>query len=276
MRYDMPTRLGTASLCLTAVTMVMMMTSATVRPASGADGGPGFDYSDWRQVLEARVDEQGRVDYDGLREDRAALDRFLAAVADTGPGSTPERFPGSDERLAFLINAYNALVFEGVLGLSPKADSVWGFTGTGYSFFARMKVLVDGKTTTLKKLEDDDIREAFGDPRIHAALNCASIGCPRLPREPFLPETLDEQLDHAMREFVGAERNCAVDLDAGTVTLSKIFDWFSGDFTSWLAARGESDGDLIDYVNRYRDEDERIPDGLKVGFSDYDKGLNRQ
>lgn len=269
----MSKKLRTASLCLTAA---MMMTSATTVPAKAAEGPPGFDYSDWSEILQARVDDQGLVDYDGLREDRAGLDRFLEAIGETGPGTAPDRFPRSDDRLAYLINAYNALVFEGVLSLSPDADTVWGFTGTGYNFFARMKVTLDGRTTTLKKLEDDDIREAFGDPRIHAALNCASIGCPRLPGEPFLAETLDQQLDEAMREFVAAERNCSVDLAAGTVTLSKIFDWFSGDFTSWLAAQGDDDGDLVDYVNQYRAEDAKVPDGLKVVFLKYDKGLNRQ
>ena len=269
----MSSRPRTASLWLTVVTM---MASATSGSASTEAEALAFDYSDWAQVLEERVDDQGRVDYAGLRDDRAALDRVLEAVAAAGPGSTPERFPERDDQLAYLINAYNALVFDGVLGLSPSADTVWGFTGTGYSFFARMKIEVDQRTTTLKKLEDDDIRLAFGDPRIHAALNCASVGCPRLPREPFLPETLDEQLDAAMREFVAEARNCEVDLDAGTVTLSKIFDWFEGDFTSWLATQGETDGSLIDYINRYRAEEEQIPSGLELGFFKCDKALNRQ
>lgn len=259
-------RLGTVTLCLTAVTMM----------ASAAAVAEDFEYSDWAMVLEERVDDRGFVDYAGLREDRVALDRFLEAIATSGPSATPQLFPERADQLAYLINAYNALVFDGVLGLSPDADSVWGFTGTGYGFFARMKVELDGRTTTLKKLEDDDIREAFGDPRIHAALNCASAGCPRLPREPFLPETLDEQLDAAMREFVGEARNCEVDLDAGTVTLSKIFDWFRSDFTTWLEAQGSAGGDLIDYVNLYRAEGEEIPEGLEVRFSKYDKSLNRQ
>ena len=269
----MSSRMKTATLCLTLVTIIMTATTAS---AGDDPETPGFDYSDWSQVLEERVDDQGLVDYAGMSEDRAALDRFLETLRASGPTSTPELFPERNDQLAYLINAYNALVFDGVLGLGAKADTVWGFTGTGYGFFVRMKVELDQRTTNLKKLEDDDIREAFGDPRIHAALNCASVGCPRLPREPFLPETLDEQLDAAMREFVGDVRHCEVDLEAGTVSLSKIFDWFKSDFTSWLATQGQPDGDLIDYVNLYRAEGEEIPDGLEVRFSKYDKGLNRQ
>ena len=235
-----------------------------------------FSYEDWQDVLQEYVDDKGLVDYRRLDTDRAALDRFLEEIETQGPRSTPDLFPNRQDQLAYYINAYNALVFKGVLGLGPDAGTVWGITKTGYGFFARMKVDLDQRQTSLKKLEDEDIREGFEDPRIHAALNCASVGCPRLPREPFLPEQLDEQLDAAMQEFVEEERNCLVDTEAGTVTLSKIFDWFRGDFESFEAKQADSQGRLIDYVNRYRAADAQIPDDSSVKFSSYDKSLNRQ
>lgn len=235
-----------------------------------------FSYADWRDVLQSFVDEQGFVDYQGLRQDHAALDRFLEQLRSMGPTSTPDLFPGRDDRLAYYINAYNALVFQGVLDLDPDAQTVWGFSKTGYGFFVRMKVSLDGQEMSLKKLEDDLVRAGFQDPRIHAALNCASAGCPRLPREPFLPQTLDEQLEASMREFVAAESNCSVDAEAGTVTLSKIFDWFREDFEGFPRPLGQGGGELIDYINRYRDADAQIPSDLKIKFFPYDKRLNRQ
>lgn len=235
-----------------------------------------FSYEDWQDVLQEYVDDKGLVDYRRLDTDRAALGRFLEEIETQGPRSTPELFPDRQEQLAYYINAYNALVFKGVLGLGPDADTVWGITKTGYGFFARMKMDLDQRQTSLKKLEDVDIREGFEDPRIHAALNCASVGCPRLPQQPFLPETLDEQLDAAMQEFVGEERNCSVDREAGTVTLSKIFDWFREDFESFEAKQPGSQGRLIDYINRYRSANAQIPTDLKINFSTYDKSLNHQ
>ena len=235
-----------------------------------------FSYEDWQDVLQEYVDDKGLVDYRRLDTDRAALDRFLEEIETQGPRSTPELFPDRQEQLAYYINAYNALVFKGVLGLGPDAD-----TRVGH-YEDRLWVLrqdEDGpgpEATSLKKLEDVDIREGFEDPRIHAALNCASVGCPRLPQQPFLPETLDEQLDAAMQEFVGEERNCSVDREAGTVTLSKIFDWFREDFESFEAKQPGSQGRLIDYINRYRSANAQIPTDLKINFSTYDKSLNHQ
>jgi len=235
-----------------------------------------FSYDDWQEVLETFVDDQGFVDYAGLRANRGALDRFLKQMRAKGPGSTPELFVERDDQLAYYINAYNALVFDGVLGLDPEAGTVWGFSKTGYGFFVRTKVELDEREMSLKKLEDDLVRAGFQDPRIHAALNCASVGCPRLPREPFLPETLDAQLEAAMKEFVAEERNCQVDTAAGTVTLSRIFDWFRQDFEDFPQPLGQGGGELIDYINRYRSADAQIPVDFKIKFANYDKSLNRQ
>ncbi len=234
----------------------------------------GFPYDDWNSVLDDYVDDNGLVDYAGLREDRQALDRFLETIETIGPESDPDLFPTQEDKLAYYINAYNAQVFNGVLSLSPKADTVWGFTKTGLGFFVQMKIVVDGHKTSLKSLEDDIIRDGFKDPRIHAALNCASVGCPQLPDKAFEPETLDEQLDTEMAKFVVEERNCRIDRDAGTVTLSKIFDWFREDFEEYESLHGG--GGLIDYINRYRPSDALISADLQVDFFKYDKTLNRQ
>ena len=233
-----------------------------------------FAYDDWNAVLESYVDDNGLVDYQGLRANRQALDRFIALIESTGPESDPEAFPTREHRLAYYINAYNAQVIRGVLELSPDADTVWGFTGTGYGFFVRLKVRVDGETMSLKALEDDLIRDGFKDPRIHAALNCASVGCPKLPRVAFSPDRLDEQLDAEMTKFVGEERNCSIDPASGTVTLSKIFDWFRQDFEEYEAARGG--GGLRDYINRFRPADSQLPADFELQFPSYDKSLNRQ
>lgn len=252
-------------------TFLALLAAGPVRSAT-----MDFSYDDWQTVLEASVDDKGFVDYDGLRTDRAALDRFLEQLKVAGPQSTPELFAGREDQLAYYINAYNALVFDGVLRLDRDAKTVWGFTKTGYGFFVRMKFDLDGQEISLKKLEDDLVRAGFQDPRIHAALNCASAGCPRLPREPFLPQTLDAQLEAAMVEFVGEERNCAVDTVAKTVTLSRIFDWFRDDFENYPKPLGEGGGTLLDYINRYRAPDAQIPADFEIEFGPYDKALNRQ
>ncbi len=236
----------------------------------------GVSQADWGAVLERFVDDHGRVDYAGLSRDRAGLDRYLASLARTSPDSDPGTFPTADDRLAYWINAYNALVVSGVLERGTDTPSVWGDGFFGIGFFTVERGPLGGRHLSLKSLEDDIVRGRFQDPRVHAALNCASVGCPRLPRRPFGGKTLQAELDAAMRELVGEERNCRIDRSRRTVLLSKIFDWFEDDFVDFERFAGTPAPTLLDYVNRYRAPRERIPPRLRVRFLDYDKRLNRQ
>ena len=234
-----------------------------------------FSYSDWNLVLSTFVDDRGAVDYAALARAPQALDRFLAAVERTSPDSEPALFPTRNDQLAYYLNAYNASVFRGVLARGPEKDSVWkGGLVSGYSFFVGTDIVLGGVKTNLKKLEDKTVRGRFADPRIHAALNCASRGCPRLARKAFEPATLDAELDAAMREFVSEGRNVSVDTAARRVTLSKIFMWFEGDFLAFEKNQGKANPTLVDYVNRYRAADAQVPRDLRVGFAEYDKSLN--
>jgi hypothetical protein len=234
-----------------------------------------FSHDDWTAVIERRVDGEGRVDYAGLAGDREALDRYLAALAATSPDSAPEHFPDRDHELAYWLNAYNALVVAAVLERGVETPSVWGDGLFGIGFFTVERGPLGGRQISLKRLEDDIVRARYRDPRMHAALNCASLGCPRLPRRAFEGDTLQRELDAAMREFVADPRHVRVDLDARTVWLSKIFDWFAKDFVAFERAQRTPAPTVVDYVNRYRVPAERIPPGLRVRFLAYDKRLNR-
>ena len=239
-------------------------------------GSPTFNTDHWHRVLQQYVDNKGFVDYAGLSENRQDLDRFLDQVKTSGPTLTPQIFPNRQEELAYYINAYNALVFEGVLARGPEKKSVWSGLISGLNFFVRMDVELDGTSTNLRNLENDIIRAKYGDPRIHAALNCASISCPRLPRIPFSGANLDRELDDAMTEFIGSENNVFVDNELNKVFLNEIFDWFEDDFTDYEASQGSTSPNIIDYINRFRPADMLIDPGYKVDYIEYDKGINSQ
>ena len=257
-------------------TLWTALSLAAVLAAVPAGAAEPFSHADWERVLERFVDARGFVDYQGLAEDRGALDRYLARLRAASPESDPGLFPSPDHELAYWINAYNAWVFWGVLDRGPDLDSVWGFLGTGISFFSGMDIELGGRETNLKALEDEVIRARYGDARIHAALNCASVSCPRLPRHAFTGEELDAQLDAAMREFVTDPKHLRVDRGAKRVTMSKIFDWYADDFLADAAERGIREPNLLDYANLHRGAAGAIPRTWEIAFFDYDKGLNRQ
>lgn len=236
--------------------------------------GKQFSHDEWTAILQQYVDEKGFVDYTSLNENSAPLYEYTARIEQTSPVNASALFPTRDARLAYYINAYNALVFKAVLERGPETESVWKGLISGLNFFVRTPIYVGGDKTNLRKLENKVIRDGFKDPRIHAALNCASVSCPRLFQEAYLPETLDQQLDAAMSEFVNSELHVKVDAAANRVMISAIFDWFEKDFIEYEKENGNASPNIIDHINRYRTPGGEINRDFKVDYLEYDKGIN--
>ena len=222
--------------------------------------------SHWSRVLARFVDEEGRVDFHGLANDRADLDRFVEYISRVSPATHADEFDAPEQVLAYHINTYNALAMHGVLETGIPA----GFT----SFFSRLRffklrrVLIGGERTSLYDYENRVIR-ALGEPRIHFALNCMVRDCPRLPQEPFRADTLESQLHAATLEFFSKERHLRVDYENHEVRLSEILDFYTEDFV----ADGNRQN-LIDYVNRYVSTP--IDAAYRVQFIPYDWTINQQ
>ncbi len=244
--------------------LLLLVGCASVPRPTSIDITPGPPpYDSWGRVLQKFVDDQGRVNFAALANDRADLDRMVAYVYDIGPNNQATLFPTKQHVLAYHINAYNALAMHKVIA-SGIPETLAGVRKIG--FFALGKVQVGGEAISLYDYENKVIRP-LRDARIHFALNCMSVGCPRLPRDVFLPEKLEIQLDRETRLFFAEARNVSLDAAKKTVMLSEILKFFTEDFLV-------SAPTLIDYVNRYRDS--KIPDDYKVEFRDYDWTINRQ
>lgn len=216
----------------------------------------GFQHADWQAVVSARVNGIGEVDYAALRAERTHLDRYLEAVAARSPENAPESFPDEASRIAYWINVYNALTVDGVLRDDPfpgvrKVDR----------FFERRIHTVGGRKMSLDDIEHKTLRTRFAEPRIHFALVCASVSCPRLAPFAFDPERLDEQLEARARLFVSEPRNVSV--SGSTVRLSKIFDWFARDF--------RPSGGVAAFLRARRSD---IPADPELRYFDYDWSLN--
>lgn len=197
-----------------------------------------------KHVKEARDGRSSRVDYKGFSADRAALKRYL----DTLSAVTPAQYNrwSKPQQFAFLANAYNAFTVEKILTRYPNLKSIRDFgTLIGNPWKDRFFTLL-GEAQHLDGIEHETLRApgVFDEPRVHVAVNCASIGCPMLARRAVTADRLDAQLEDLMQRFLSDRSRNRYDPKSGKLELSKIFDWYEVDFKrggkSFLGYRGFS------------------------------------
>ncbi|TBW29914.1 DUF547 domain-containing protein [Gramella sp. KN1008] len=211
-----------------------------------------IDHSVWNALLQEYVTEDGWVDYKGFKTDRQKLDQYLTMLSDQSPADSWS----TAELLAYYINLYNAYTVDLILRNYPL-KSIKDLNGPWTREFIR----VGDTRISLGGLEHSILRK-MNEPRIHFAINCASVSCPKLMNEAFTAENIEEQLEKATRQFINSDKN---EISEKSVKLSSIFDWYKGDFT-------EDGQSLIEYVNRYSNI--RINSDASVSFKDYDWNLN--
>lgn len=183
-----------------------------------------------KHVVVANDGFSSNLRYDAMKRDREALRAYLAslsAVTKEEYGAWPKR-----ERLAFLINAYNAFTVDLILTRYPDLKSIKDLGSFLQSPWKKKFFDLLGQPRSLDEVEHEMIRApgAFDDPRIHVAVVCASIGCPMLRKDAFTGEQIDAQLDDAMRRFLSDRNRNRFDTGSGTLAVSKIFDWYKKDF----------------------------------------------
>jgi hypothetical protein len=278
---------------LLILSMTLIATLADIRAESGhATGHPDSEHADSEAtgifqhdlldtILKDRVDAAGGVDYSGLRKDRGALDLYIRQLAACSPRNCADRFSGTNEQLAYWINAYNAFVLLAVVDAWPirsVADVEGGLEG----FFRQQRFLVGGDSLALNDIENRIIRPEFRDPRIHFAVNCGAASCPALDRHAYKPTDLDSHLDRQTRRF--AADSAHVRVEAGHLYLSRILDWYGDDFVQWFPQKSarvsKSAPTLLDYVSLYAPADlaQQLTDveSGSIKFSEYDWRLNAQ
>lgn len=248
--------------------MAMLLISSIMNTANALDVASNPYQArlvDWSQTLERFVDDQGRTDFEALKNDTSQLQRFVDAVAKISPASHPEAFPSQTHVLAYHINTYNALAMKGVIerGIPANFSSLLKRA----SFFKFRSVVIGGKKTNLYDYENKVIRP-LGEPRVHFALNCMVVDCPRLPMKVFTPESLENDLQVAAVEFFNKPKHIEISTDKKIVYLSGIMKFYTKDYVS-----SGSKNDLVAYVNKYRSDP--IPTSYKVKFLDYNWTINQ-
>lgn len=224
--------------------------------------GPSFDHSIYGELLEEHVLEGGWVDYEALALDRALLAKYLEALADA-----PFDELGRNEKLALLMNAYNAFTLELILDHGRPAsirdipaDQRW----------KAERWQIGRHTWSLHQIEHEQIRPKFVEPRIHFTLVCAAVGCAPLRREAYQADRLEEQFEDQAK-FVHAHESWLELLESeDRVRLTRYYDWYDGDFEQVA-------GSVLGYAARYspalrkRLKEPGLPE---IGWIEYDWALN--
>jgi hypothetical protein len=237
------------------------------------EGNQAFDHRLWDEILSKHALDGGRrFDYAGMKREGDRLTAYLDAVSKADLGSL--RAP---ELEALLINAYNAYTVRTIVDrVSGQGDFEIESIRDIPDVFIREAHLVGGFRLSLDQIEHNILRPTFRDPRLHFAVNCASISCPPLPQDAFEGESLEEQLEAATRN--GLRNPDYVSIEDDALLLTKILDWYGADFVN-PDYRG-SEKSVPDFVAKYTSEEvrrflaERKGD-VKIRFREYDWRLNR-
>jgi len=255
-------------------------------PAWSCASAPDGAYA---RVLTTYVDRAGWVDYVGLQEHRGDLDAYVAALAACDPATLRAADPAT--QIAFWLNAYNGLHLRIVVDNYPLGD---GFFRR--PFFPRNSIrqirrvwdkftfAVAGREVSLNDIEHEILRVEFDEPRIHMALNCASVGCPPLRREPYRGATLDTQLAVQTRRFLALDRGLQWADGGHTLRIAKLFQWFHEDFAAVAPADPppqwpEGQAGVLAFIAAHLPpaQADRVRTHVRdVTYLDYDWTLNEQ
>ncbi len=219
-------------------------------------------HQQWDKLLKKHVNASGMVNYKGFQKDKGELDGYLKTLNDNSPQNTWNE----NEHKAYWINAYNAFTISLILKHYP-VKSIKDIAGKIYKINTPWDIKfinIGGEKYDLNNIEHRILRRKYDDPRIHFALVCASISCPRLRNEAYSAAKLNAQLENAGREFLNDKSKNRI--SAGKAELSKYFSWYKGDFTK--------NGSLAEFLNRYSDV--KLNANTDIDFLNYNWNLNEQ
>jgi len=264
-------------------TLFRVLLAATIALASMSALAFDHRHAAWDVLLKQHVvvnaaGNASSVRYAGFQRDHAALTAYLESLSAVTPATYASW--SKPQQLAFLINAYNAFTVELILSRYPKLASIKDLGGLFRSPWKQRFFRLLGAPESLDGIEHDRIRApgAFDEPRIHAAVVCASIGCPMLRNEAYVADRLDAQLEDGMHRFLSDRSRNRFDAASGTLQVSRIFEWYGPDFTHGFHGFDSLASTFAHYADALADTSTdagRLRDGrYDVEYLDYDWRLN--
>ncbi|MDO8367921.1 MAG: DUF547 domain-containing protein [Saprospiraceae bacterium] len=249
-------------------TLIFLLHNVAAQPAASADPTallptdvltkagpatpPAINHSAFDSLLQKQVSDAGKVNYKGLRTDKATLDAYCRMLSE----NTVQESWTKAEKMAYWINTYNAFTLKLIVDNYPT-KSILNFDG-GKTWDVR-RIIIGDKKYSLNNIENDILRPQFKDPRIHFAINCAAKSCPPIWNHAYTAENLEDALEARTRDFVNNSKYNI--LSASRAQVSKIFDWYGSDF-----------GDLKKFLNQYSET--QLKSTATLAFNEYNWDLN--
>ncbi|MEL0638294.1 DUF547 domain-containing protein [Marinomonas sp. TI.3.20] len=240
-----------------------------------------FDHKEWNNLLQQNVylidgGQASEVDYQGFSDNKAQLNDYLAQLSKVKREQF-DAWPKNDQ-LAFLINAYNAWTVSLILTKWPDLESIKNLGSLFSSPWSKKFIPLLGEKRSLDNIEHKLIRGSgrYDDPRIHFAVNCASIGCPALANQAYQGDNVDSLLNQQTRLFL--EDRSRNHINGGTLELSSIFKWYREDFEKGWHGYHSLEDFLIAHASdlslTQSEIDKLKSKSLKIDFLNYDWNLN--
>jgi hypothetical protein len=213
------------------------------------------DHNDWDVLLKKHVKTNGLVDYKGFKKDSSLLNNYVKFLSNT----TPKRTWAFEEQLAYFINVYNANTIKLIVDNYP-VESIKKIDAT-ISPFLKQFIFIGDKKFSLATIEKGFLQK-MNEPRMHFAINCASYSCPKLLRDAYTAENVNELMDKAAKEFINSDKN---EISTTSAKVSEIFKWYKKDFLQQSAS-------ILDYINQYANT--KIDGNIELTYIEYDWSLN--
>ena len=267
------TRLGSLAIAFALIGMMVGTVSAQgtvgqVWPAAQQVSIDQIDHSSFDQLLQKYVDENGQVAYKtwhASAADRQALTNYLAHLSQASSTQPASR----EAQLAYWINAYNAVTIEGIMQVYPTSSIRNHTKAVGHNIWKRLFLHSGGKKLSLEDIEHKVLRK-MNEPRIHFAIVCASIGCPRLLNRAYFPQSLGEQLAVNTQDFFSRAQNLQV--SGNTISMSKIMEWYGTDF----AQSPQQQAQVLAKYFPAQVQQLAASGNFRVSYLGYDWNLNEQ
>ena len=236
----------------------MTRRSVFILPAALWADEDGLQYT-----LTKYVTSDGKVRYGALKADFGPLDRYVEMLKSLDADKLPNR----EAKLAHWINTYNALILWSFAKDYPQEKDRLKNPLRRAAYFYRRKFIVGGKERTLADIEDNSLRSAFKEPRIHFAIVCASTSCPWLSTQVYSAADVMTRLEQDATRFLTQERNVKIDTKRKIVTVTQIFKWFRADF-------GGSEAAVLSFLRPYITTARLNEPGWKLNYFTYDWSIN--